>query len=486
MSDAKHIVVNSLWVTIGRIVALILTLVSTLLIARILTPHDYGVLNLGLTIMFLGTIFADFGTGPALVYFIPRTNDVVNLIKKLTTYRIITTLLTSAVIFLLAKLISEFYRVPEMIWVSKFFSISLIFYATFFFIQQALQGFKAFKLFMLTDIISALTRYLPILAVSMGFGVYGASAGFCLAYLLSTIISLFVVPFVSNYNKLKIGDVIKTGEIVRYALFNFVAFAFYMAYNFATNLIIAYYLPANDVGFFTLAWQLGYYAVLTIPIALGTTLLPNLSEMASKSQNLHEVFRKVTKYMIYFAIPASLGLIMLSNRFISLVFGAKYIPAAEILSLMCLGFLVQGCATSIESLALGIGKPKLVMLRNGLQASMNIVLCIILVPRLGLVGAGISFIVINIVGTMLLNYWAIKEHRFWYPFKSLLRATFAAIVMSFFIKYGSMLRIIPLVLLAILIYFATLFLIGGFDKDDARVFGLDKWILQINSTKNKH
>jgi len=473
MDDIEHVVKNSIWVTLGRITALILTLISTLLLARLLNPHEYGLLNLSLTIMFLGNAIADFGINAALIYFIPRTENKESVIKRLLKYKIITTAVTSLIIFLLSNKISILYNTPELKNIIKFFAISHIFYSFFFFAQSALQGLRAFKLFMFTDIILSFSRYIPILTLILKMGLNWAVIGFCVAYFLSGTISFLIIfPYLKSQNNKKVE--FKNKEIYSYAFFNFGAGLFYLIYNMFTNLLIGYYLPISEVGFFTLAWQISYYGIMTFPAVISISLLPNLSEMVSKKEEIHNLFRRATKYMIYLVLPTSIGLIMLGARLITLIFGIKYSPVEGILILMSLGFMIQGCATSIDNLVLGIGKPKFIMFRNGIQALINLILCIILLPKIGLPGAGISFIVTNIIGTMLINYWAVKSHRFWYPFKSLFRAIIASIIMAIFIKQFFWLRQIYLVIYAIPIYFIVLFIMWGFDKEDIKTLGLEK------------
>jgi len=112
--------------------------------------------------------------------------------------------------------------------------------------------------------------------------------------------------------------------------------------------------------------------------------------------------------------------------------------------------------------------------KNGVQAALNVILCIVLIPVLGLIGAGISFLIVSIIGAVLINYWTLKEYRFYYPFKALMKSLFAALMMALTLKllYND-LRFLPLIIIGAIVYFVVLLLLRGFDKVDFETMGLN-------------
>jgi len=477
MDYTKKIFKGSAIVVGGRMLSLGLTLVSMVLLARFLKPYDYGILNLGMAIMLFSYLFVDLGIGYSAVYFIPKKINEAKFLRLLAKWRAIATIIVSGLLIMLSDVISNFYHVSELSWILKLFALALVFYSIDFLVQSIIQGYQRFKLFMISDVALGLTKYLPIILVLFGLGIFGATLGFVVTYGISALITTLL--FYGFIRVSKEGSAPNTNAIKNYAMFGFLIFVFYTLYNFATNLIVGYFLPADAVGFFTISWQAGNYSILAVPVAIGAVLWPVLSEMHFKKEDLNESFRRITKYMFYISTPAAIGLIVLSERTISFIFGAEYVYAAPLLSIMGLGFLLQGCSAGIDNLVLGIGKPKLMTYKNGIQAALNVILCIILIPVLGLIGTGISFVIVSIIGAILINYWALKEYGFRYPFKALIKSLFAALIMALTLKFFyNDLRFIPLIIIGAIVYFALLILLRGFDRKDLETMGLEKyWVL---------
>jgi O-antigen/teichoic acid export membrane protein len=125
---------------------------------------------------------------------------------------------------------------------------------------------------------------------------------------------------------------------------------------------------------------------------------------------------------------------------IELLFGARYVPAAPTLQVLSLGFLFNSLFGFNYHTLLTIGKSKFLMYCSLLSAIMNIILNILLIPKLGVLGASIasatSFILIELLMTIQLNYIT-GIHPFTKSYSKILLISALSIAIGYYIKLNA-------------------------------------------------
>ena len=116
-----------------------------------------------------------------------------------------------------------------------------------------------------------------------------------------------------------------------------------------------------------------------------------------------------------------------------------------------------------------VDKQRSRMIGQGLTAAFNVALNLILIPKIGYVGAAVSTFFTEIF-LFILYYWYVSKSLHTYNFLPiLLKPLIAAAAMVIFIVYVNI-RLLLIIPLSGLIYFAVIFLLGTFDKDDYNIF----------------
>ncbi len=155
-------------------------------------------------------------------------------------------------------------------------------------------------------------------------------------------------------------------------------------------LLISLFLTEEDLGYYTAA-QTILLAFNLIPLAIRTALYPLMSRYHSQEPDkLTFLYERVGRYLAALSLPMAAGVTLLAEPIITLVFGPDFAPAIPVL---------QISIWAIVFLFLNVPHSRLMLVRNrqraaswmtGIAMAANILLNILLIPRLGINGAAIA------------------------------------------------------------------------------------------------
>ena len=213
------------------------------------------------------------------------------------------------------------------------------------------------------------------------------------AYFIATlpIPALFLLHF--KYKPKLRTDYLK--QIRRYLSSSIIIWSiaiFAQVYNGLDIVLLSLYRRAEEVGYFTIARRAIGGSTLMM-VFLANALLPRLSSTFSKdAEQFSSATRKFLKISLSLAIFVFLPLIVFSSPLISLALGNEYLPASLPFKIMAVGFIFVlfnlPCSTGLVA----AGFEKEVLKQVLASAFLNVTSNVFLMPRYGMVGASISFL----------------------------------------------------------------------------------------------
>lgn len=170
----------------------------------------------------------------------------------------------------------------------------------------------------------------------------------------------------------------------------------------------------------TSAGQAGYYSaalaffgiVYLLPSYSALLVYPRLVEAVSHNDkvSLAKYFRYSTDLMAIIAVPLALGLWAVSPELISLLLGPKYAASAPMFKYMMIYSILWSCQLNSGALFFAQDKPKLVVIIVLITLMVNFVINWLLIPRMGIAGAGIA--ICSAMAVSLLLYWGTIKVKF--------------------------------------------------------------------------
>ncbi len=254
-------------------------------------------------------------------------------------------------------------------------------------------------------------------------------------------------------------------EILRFMAVIAVPFAlasiFGRVYSYIDSILLSKLAGDVAVGWYSIPYKITY-AFQFMPLALMATLYPKFSEYFAKDKKrLAFTFERAIKYLMIIVFPIAIGIGVLSRDIILSLYTAEYINSILPLQILLAGLVFSYLSFPVGSFLNASNRQVTQTIIVFFVMVINIILNVILIPRIGVVGAAISALVGNICLTVF-GYFiipSIAKISHWFLFKSFLQIFTSAVVMGlgvYFINQISHYTIA--ILVAVVVYPIMLFM----------------------------
>lgn len=330
-TNAATVVKNASVLLISQLVTWALTLVLTVVLARELGAELVGEFTLASSIWTVMGVFINFGMDTLLVKQIARAPErTPALLGTTIVARSVLYLLSCAVVALyvqLAHFSSTTLVLIALLSVAQL--VNQIYLAT----QAALQGLELMEYVSLASIVSRVVNTaLGILVLLIGFGVFGVSVIAILAAAAGLGIQL---AYLRRRYPLRLGfDGAQLGAILRASLPYLASSLGLVLYGQVDVLIISWLVDTTQVGWYGSASRL-FGTFMFFPVIFTTAVFPSLTRAyANASDSLPQIIRKSFDLMLVLSIPIGLGLFVIADPLVLLLYGPDFAQSGPILALM--------------------------------------------------------------------------------------------------------------------------------------------------------
>lgn len=207
---------------------------------------------------------------------------------------------------------------------------------------------------------------------------------------------------------------------------------------------------------------------------IGFILFPILSKFWDHGEipRVKNYLEYSIKLFLVLAIPGSAGLYILSQPLLGILATSEYAVGGVLVLLISLGIILQGIYL-LNNFIIGVVKQtKWQPLMMAVAAATNVGINLVLIPRIGIMGAAISTLVSYFVLATIVTVWARRAVSYKIDFKFLGKVVLSAIFMAFclsFIDIGSALSIILATIAGVAVFGVGLFLLRAFSREDRRI-----------------
>lgn len=177
-------------------------------------------------------------------------------------------------------------------------------------------------------------------------------------------------------------------SVVSFARPVLVQAVFWNVWFSADLILVRQLLTASDTGTYGAAKAIANGFAL-IPTALGFVFAPQVARLAETEVRGHLL--RVLAFAVALTVPLTAAVVMFAGPLTAAVFGGKYAAAASPLVVLSVGMAVYGIKSVLSSLWLGVGHPIVMSISSGVAVVVTIASGLLLIPRLGLLGASTAF-----------------------------------------------------------------------------------------------
>lgn len=312
-----------------------------LVIARILTPHDYGLIGMLAIFMALSQVFIDGGFSNALIQKKDRNEEDYNTVFYINAG---ISLFIYVILFFAAPYIAAFYEQPLLSPITRIYSINLII--------NSLSAVNKVKLTVKVD-------FKTQSKISLGAAIVSGSVGIACAYYGMGVWALVVQMLLNSFINVVLSFyyvrwwpklIFSTNSFRR--LFKFgskllIASIIHSLYENLYNLFIGKQFSSATLGLFTRAQQFTNFAGSNVSAILRRVSFPILSEIQDDDERLLAVYKKYIKTASWATFPMLMGLCGIAKPMILVLLTDKWAGCVPYLQILCFAMLWD-CVTLVN------------------------------------------------------------------------------------------------------------------------------------------
>lgn len=402
MGYSKKIASGVSWIGALNLSTKAISLFTSIFIARILTPSQFGVYGVAILVMALLEVLTETGIN---VVIIQERNKIERYINSAWIVSILRGLLIALFILLLAPFISYFFNSPEVL------NILLVLIAVPIlrgFINPAVIKFQKDlnfqKEFWYRLIIFSFGSVISLILVILTHSVISLIFGLIASALLEVLLSfLFISPkprFLIE--KEYFLNILNKGKWVTLSgIFN------YLFHNFDT-IVVGRILGTYSLGLYEMAYKISMLPITGIADVVSKVTFPVYTQISSDKPRLRKAFLKTLILVSLIIIPFGVIVMAFSYQIVNITLGRKWLGIVDVLRILVLFGTIRAISGLSSALFLSVGKQKYVTTVTFVSILGLAITIVPLVVKTGIYGAGVSALIGTIVALPFMLYFSIK------------------------------------------------------------------------------
>jgi len=382
---------------IGNTIGLIVNAIGVILVARMLSPSEYGLYSVTFVLPGFFLLFSDWGINAALTRFIAqyrsqnRQREIDAFTKSGTYFKFILGFFLSIVLFLSANYLSGTALLrPEVGALVRLASLLILSQSIHNTMISIFAGYDRMEYRAALTVIQSIVKGIssPFL-VYLGYGVSGAVIGHTLSYVVSSIVGYILALTLSQSAEEQVGSLqMSLRTMLRYGLPLFLGVILVGFAGQFQGFLLSWFVSTEMIGNYNVAlWFILLVSVFSSSIY--DNLLPAFSKLdfADDPAKGEEIFRGSVRYSTMFLLPFVFLLMTVSKPAVLLLFGGKYPQAPLFLALRMMPFLFIGLGSlSVISFLNSQGETKASMRIHAITTTLMIFLSFIFIRQWSVTG----------------------------------------------------------------------------------------------------
>lgn len=444
------VISNFLWRFAERCGAQLVTFIVSIVLARILSPNDYGTIALVTVFITILQVFIDSGLSTALI----QKKDADDLdFSSVFYFNFVVCIILYLLMFFSAPYIAKFYNDLSLTPIIRVISLTLIISGVKGVQQSYVSRNMLFKRFFFSTLGG--TIFSAVLGIAMayaGFGVWAIVFQQLSNNTIDTLILWITVKWrpVKKFSWLRLKNLLSFGwKLLASSLLDTV-------YNNLRNMIIGKLYTPADLAFYNQGDKFPKLIVTNINTSIDSVLLPTMSNEQDNPVRVKEMTRRAIKTSTYIMAPLMIGLAFCAEPIVRLVLTDKWLPCVPYLRIFCVTYLFWPIHTANLNAINSMGRSDLFLKLEILKKIIGMIL-LLSTMWFGVMAMAYSLLISSFT-SQLINTWPnryLLKYSYIDQIKDILPNIVMALIMGVFVYFISNLHLSVLVSLTIQI------LLGG-------------------------
>lgn len=374
----------------AQLISFALNIGSTVLLARLLLPEDYGLVAMVTSFTGFVLMFKDLGLTQAVIQREEINHNEVSMVFWVNVY---VSLALALVVIATGPILVWFYNEPRLMLISFAYALVAILGGLSAQHSALLNRQMKFQILSRITIISSLLSLLVgLLLAYLGYGYWAVVAISVVSTFVQAVLLWFFCSWRPSFKRI-------TKEVKSYLQFGAGVTGFNMVNYFSRNLdniLIGKFIGAGPLGLYSKAYQLLMLPISQLRDPLNAVGTPALSSLVKDPDKYRKYYNEYVFLLSFFSMPIVVFLFVCAHPLILLILGENWASAAEIFQLLAITALIQPIASTRG----------MVMLTSGLSTryfwwgvynAIAVIIAFSVGVRWGISGIAIAYAIANYV-----------------------------------------------------------------------------------------
>lgn len=346
---------SGVWVTAIKVSSRLLQILLLIILARLLSPRDFGLMGIALLTLGATQQFTKIGLNTALIQ---QQQD--NIDGYLNTTWVLETgrgLLIFLVLFVSAPYIAAFFNEPGATPLIRVIGLSPLFYgirnpgAVYF--KKDLEFHREF-----------------LYRTSGGVAQFVVGAGYALlwptvwalvfAFVAADVVRSIVSYRLHGYRPWPAFDRAAAAELIDYGKWITGSSIIYYLYSQGDDAFVGWYISATALGFYQYAYRIADIPSTEVSEVVASVTFPAYSKLQQDPEKLKVALLGATRMTTFVTFPMAFGIALIAPSFVPVVLGPDWIPMIRVLQLLALYGLLHSMTRNFGAVWKAIGRPDLI------------------------------------------------------------------------------------------------------------------------------
>lgn len=375
--------------------------VVSLVLARILTPNDYGTVALIMVFINVLGVFINSGMGAALIQ--KKNADDLDY-SSLFYFNMFMCVTLYAIMFFCAPLIAKFYDKPELVALTRVISLTFIVSGVKGIQNAYVSKHLLFKRFFFSTLGGTIvSAVVGILFAYMRYGAWAIVAQSLSNNIIDTLILWITVKwrpkFMFSFKRLK-GLFSYGWKLLLSGLLD-------TGYNQLRSLIIGKVYSSTDLAYYDKANNFPSMIITNVNSSIDSVLLPSMSSVQDSKESVKGMTRRAMKTSTYVMAPLLMGLAACGQSVISILITDKWLPSYPFMVIFCITYMFYPVHTANLNAIKAMGRSDIFLKLEIIKKIVGIV-AILVTFKISVMAMAYSLLVTSVL-SQIINSWPNKK-----------------------------------------------------------------------------
>lgn len=387
-----------IWSVALRVLARLLRLVQTVILARLLLPGDFGLVGVGFLLIATLETLTRSGLAEALIQ---KEGEARPYLDTVWTVALIRAGLLGLVVFLSAPLVAAFFAEPQLGPLVRVMALSFALRGLtnvgVVLFQRELLLFRQF----LYEAIAIVAELVTAVALAWLLRTaWALVAGFLVHDLVCMILSYVLHP----YRPSLCLEARRVRELGRFGVWVFATAAVHFLNNQGDDWMAGHLLGTTALGLYQLACRVSNIPATEIIHVVSRVTFPAYSRLQHDLPGLRRAHLQALSLTLFVMVPIVIGVVFMMEDFANLFLGEQWLPAVPVAQILAGEFLLKGFSAANTPVLHALGRPDLSPKIGVLKFALMAALIYPLTIRWGIIGTALSVVISDLVVNPLTYY----------------------------------------------------------------------------------